>query len=177
MELVTFSVLICFFNRKYPLSCLGCREQAPLLRELRPVHHCVGHRRSERDCVWTPGSHVSEQFPFVSTSWPLRLPCDVAPVGLSIKQYGLTNICIVFWIRCSDIVQGVSWPSGLVHWTQVVRMWVWIPAWPVAALVSLSKTLNHHCSRVDMCVLQIFCIIIIIIIINLLSLLPLYVNV
>ena len=27
----------------------------------------------------------------------------------------------------------------------VVRMWVWIPAWPVAALVSLSKTLNHNC--------------------------------
>ena len=27
----------------------------------------------------------------------------------------------------------------------VVRMWVQIPAWPVAALVSLSKTLNHNC--------------------------------
>ena len=27
----------------------------------------------------------------------------------------------------------------------VVRMWVRIPAWPVAALVSLSKTLNHNC--------------------------------
>ena len=41
---------------------------------------------------------------------------------------------------------GVSWPSGLVHWTQVlVRMWVRIPAWPVAALVSLGKTLNHKC--------------------------------
>ena len=84
-------------------------------------------------------------------------------------------------------------------------MWVRIPAWPVAALVFLSKTLNHNCfvlrmgrkavgpvccvmhvkeprtlivkekgacpgvsgfapwapSRVDMCVLQIFCIIII----------------
>ena len=25
----------------------------------------------------------------------------------------------------------------------VVKMWVRIPAWPVAALVSLSKTLNH----------------------------------
>ena len=24
-------------------------------------------------------------------------------------------------------------------------MWVQIPAWPVAALVSLSKTLNHNC--------------------------------
>ena len=27
----------------------------------------------------------------------------------------------------------------------VIRMWVRIPAWPVAALVSLSKTLNHNC--------------------------------
>ena len=27
----------------------------------------------------------------------------------------------------------------------VVRMWVRIPAWPVAALVSLSKTLDHNC--------------------------------
>ena len=27
----------------------------------------------------------------------------------------------------------------------VVRMWARIPAWPVAALVSLSKTLNHNC--------------------------------
>ena len=100
----------------------------------------------------------------------------------------------------------VSWPSGLVHWIQVsgvVTMWVRIPAWLVAALVSLSKTLNHNCfvlrmgrkavgpvccvmhvkqprtlivkekgafpvfldsrlehpSRVDMCALQIFCII------------------
>ena len=27
----------------------------------------------------------------------------------------------------------------------IVRMWVRIPAWSVAALVSLSKTLNHNC--------------------------------
>ena len=36
-----------------------------------------------------------------------------------------------------------------MHWTSassgVARMWVRIPAWPVAALVSLSKTLNHNC--------------------------------
>ena len=38
--------------------------------------------------------------------------------------------------------------SGLVHWTQVLvlpGMWVRIPGWPVAALVSLSNTLNHNC--------------------------------
>ena len=41
------------------------------------------------------------------------------------------------------------WPSGLVHWTQVLVLPecsnVRIPAWPVTALVSLSKTLNHNC--------------------------------
>ena len=94
--------------------------------------------------------------------------------------------------------------SALDSSSGVVRMWVRIPAWPVAALVSLSKTLNHNCfvlrmvrkavgpvccvmhvnrtrdtyreregacpgvsgfapwapNRVDMCALQIFCIII-----------------
>ena len=34
-----------------------------------------------------------------------------------------------------------AWDSSF----SVVRMWVRIPAWPVAALVSLSKTLNHNC--------------------------------
>ena len=29
-------------------------------------------------------------------------------------------------------------------------MWVWIPAWPVTALVSLSKTLNHNCFVLQM---------------------------
>ena len=41
---------------------------------------------------------------------------------------------------------GVLWPSGLVHWTQVLVLpECESPAWPVAALVSLSKTLNHNC--------------------------------
>ena len=35
--------------------------------------------------------------------------------------------------------------SALDSSSGVVRMWVRIPAWPVAALVSLSKTLNHDC--------------------------------
>ena len=35
--------------------------------------------------------------------------------------------------------------SALDSSSGVVRMWVRIPAWPVAALVSLSKTLNHNC--------------------------------
>ena len=38
-----------------------------------------------------------------------------------------------------------EWSSALDSSSGVVRMWVWIPAWPVAALVSLSKTLNHNC--------------------------------
>ena len=32
----------------------------------------------------------------------------------------------------------------------IVRMWVRIPAWPVAALVSFSKTFNHNCSVLRM---------------------------
>ena len=32
----------------------------------------------------------------------------------------------------------------------VVRMWVQILVWPVAALVSLSKTLNHNCFALQM---------------------------
>ena len=35
--------------------------------------------------------------------------------------------------------------SALDSSSGVVRMWVRIPAWPVAALVSLSKTLNRNC--------------------------------
>ena len=35
--------------------------------------------------------------------------------------------------------------SALDLCSGVARMWVRIPAWPVAALVSLSKTLNHNC--------------------------------
>ena len=35
--------------------------------------------------------------------------------------------------------------SALDSSSGVVRMWVRIPAWLVAALVSLSKTLNHNC--------------------------------
>ena len=35
--------------------------------------------------------------------------------------------------------------SALDSSSGVVRMWVRIPAWPVMALVSLSKTLNHNC--------------------------------
>ena len=35
--------------------------------------------------------------------------------------------------------------SALDSSSGAARMWVRIPAWPVAALVSLSKTLNHNC--------------------------------
>ena len=50
-------------------------------------------------------------------------------------------------------LSGVSWPSGpsaLDSSSGVVRMWVRIPARPVAALVSLSKTLNHNCFVLQM---------------------------
>ena len=35
--------------------------------------------------------------------------------------------------------------SALDSSSGVVKMWVRIPTWPIAALVSLSKTLNHNC--------------------------------
>ena len=35
--------------------------------------------------------------------------------------------------------------SALDSSSGVVRMWVRVPAWPIAVLVSLSKTLNHNC--------------------------------
>ena len=40
--------------------------------------------------------------------------------------------------------------SALDSSSGVARMWVRIPAWPVAALVSLSKTLNHNCFVLQM---------------------------
>ena len=44
---------------------------------------------------------------------------------------------------CTSVVAERS--SALYSSSGVIRMWVRIPAWPVAALVSLSKTLNHNC--------------------------------
>ena len=38
-----------------------------------------------------------------------------------------------------------EWSSALDSSSGVVRMWVRIPAWPVAALVSMGKTLNRNC--------------------------------
>ena len=40
--------------------------------------------------------------------------------------------------------------SALDSSSGVARMWVRILAWPVAALVSLSKTLNHNCFVIRM---------------------------
>ena len=40
--------------------------------------------------------------------------------------------------------------SALDSSSGVVRMWVRIPAWLVASLVSLSKTLNHNCFVLQM---------------------------
>ena len=45
----------------------------------------------------------------------------------------------------SSCVVWAEQSSALDSSSDVVRMWVRILAWPVAALVSLSKTLNHNC--------------------------------
>ena len=48
------------------------------------------------------------------------------------------------WFNLSTSVVAEG-SSALGLSSGVVRMWVWIPAWPVVELVSLSKTLNHNC--------------------------------
>ena len=49
------------------------------------------------------------------------------------------KFCLVSWSVVAERSSALDSSSG------VARMWVRIPAWPVAALVSLSKTLNHNC--------------------------------
>ena len=46
-------------------------------------------------------------------------------------------------IRYSYVV--AEWLNALDSSSGVVRMWVRIPAWPVAVLASLRKTLNLNC--------------------------------
>ena len=45
----------------------------------------------------------------------------------------------VLWSVVAERFSALDSSSG------IVRMWVRIPAWPVAAFASLSKTLNHNC--------------------------------
>ena len=57
----------------------------------------------------------------------------------------------IMWRKFNDVFPVVLWSvvversSALDSSSGVARMWVRIPAWPVVALVSLSKTLNHNC--------------------------------
>ena len=53
------------------------------------------------------------------------------------------NISDMKWWYANNVVAERS--SALDSSSGVARMWVRIPAWPVATLVSLSKTLNHNC--------------------------------
>ena len=58
------------------------------------------------------------------------------------------NVCPICAAFPRSVVAERS--SALDSSSCVVRMWVRILAWPVAALVSLSKTLNHYCSVLRM---------------------------
>ena len=51
----------------------------------------------------------------------------------------LSSFSVIVWSVMAEQSSALDSSSG------VVRMWVQIPAWPVAAFVSLSKTLNHNC--------------------------------
>ena len=59
------------------------------------------------------------------------------------------NCCILLhreWLGLRNVWSVVAEPSSALDSScGVVRMWVRIPAWPVVALVSLSKTLDHNC--------------------------------
>ena len=58
--------------------------------------------------------------------------------------YTLNNQQVKVWSVVAERSSALDSSSG------VVRMWVRIPAWLVAALVSLSKTLNHNCFVIRM---------------------------
>ena len=139
----------------------------------------------------------------LTKNWRLQLDVSISMlwsssgITMEVSQVGFMILFLENW-RC--VVAERS--SALDSSSGVIRMWVRIPAWPVTALVSLSKTLNHNCfvlrmgrkavgpvccvihvkepgtlivkqkgawpcvsgfapwapSRVDMCMLQIFCI-------------------
>ena len=76
--------------------------------------------------------------------YPVSFPCGLLhDIFLTIQFNSVEQYPVII-----TTIMRVSWPSGLVHWTHgsgIVRTWVRIPACPVAALVSLSKTLNHNC--------------------------------
>ena len=58
-------------------------------------------------------------------------------------EFFFFNIWCVVGVERSNASDSSS--SALDSSSGVVRMQVRIPAWPVAALVSLSKTLHHNC--------------------------------
>ena len=70
--------------------------------------------------------------PFVLPHWNFRL------VWIQDK---ITFEKVIHWVETKKTYI-VQFPYDI---SSGARMWVRIPAWPVAALVSLSKTLNHNC--------------------------------
>ena len=76
---------------------------------------------------------------FLQDTWPLMKilqlnPCTVWSLKTLWKVEEYLQVCVV-----------AERSSALDSSSGVVRTWVRIPAWPVAALVSSSKTLNHNC--------------------------------
>ena len=77
----------------------------------------------------------------------------VFPNASNLVYYAMVtpNKVIYMWYTCTIHVPDCLWSvvaersSAVDSSSGVVRMWVRIPAWPVAALVSLSKTLNQNC--------------------------------
>ena len=75
----------------------------------------------------------------------LHVICIVELHVLTILCVCWVSVLLVYTVHVATVLWTVMAESALDSSSGVVRMWVWIPAWPVAVLVSLSKTLNHNC--------------------------------
>ena len=63
-------------------------------------------------------------------------------VWVKLLKQNSQMICNRLSVNCSVVAERCS---ALDSSSGVVRMWVRIPAWPVAARVCLSKTIHHNC--------------------------------
>ena len=123
--LLSYNDLSLLYLQRYAsiiiLLWIGCAQQINIV--------------NARTCVntWTSNCSPSIVFNCDSNRGPKCPFCSKSSVWMCIQEHTYT------WSVVAEQC------SALDSSSDVVRMWVRIPAWPVAALVSLSKTLNHDC--------------------------------
>ena len=110
-------------------------------------------REGVDSCSWYQWAICFLGDPSISSQWSLPWPRELGPTShtpisslwptLIITKQKQNSLMFMFSIKKWSVVAERS--SALDSSSGVARMWVRIPAWPVAALVSLSKTLNHNC--------------------------------